>query len=68
MARLPGSVMTSNYQMGRKHGKIWTNIEKHGDLPVLKNWHWSALLDNLNTGFYRQCTKRHGQMGTAINA
>ena len=34
MARLPGSVMTSNYQMGRKHGKIWKNIEKHGVLPV----------------------------------
>ena len=36
MARLPGSVMTSNYQMGRKHGKIWKNIEKHGDLPRIK--------------------------------
>ena len=30
MARLPGSVMTSNDQILKRHGKIWKNIEKHG--------------------------------------
>ena len=32
--------MTSNYQVWKKHGKIWENIEKDGVLPVpvRRNW------------------------------